>query len=890
MATSIALEHNPYIIGRPIHDKDDFFGRDELFRFISDNLNQQAQVILLHGQRRIGKSSVLSQIPHFVKLDAFVFVSLSLEGQANKALGDLLSELARDIVEQLEHHGALVKPLKTPAKSAFKNNAAAFSEEFLPKVYAALGGKNLVLLLDEFDVLEDHGADAAVDRFFPYLQSILKRNPRLYLVPVVGRRLDELPNLLNLFGRAPYQEVGLLQGKAAKDLIVKPAAGILQYEPEAIDAVLSLTAGHPYLTQVLCFAIFAHLREEERQDVTRADVEGCVDKAIELGQAGLTWFRDGLPIAERVVMTAMVQVAESKEVTLMGNMNPSKMIFAVSKVIFILLERHGVVLSEELRLAPERLYDWGYIKSINQQLKIGIKLVEYWLKKKCILENEIWELENLSQEAKKVYEEIQANDTKKKHLEQDLKTFITNRSKIDKLPMYDYESFKQMLQGFKIQSLDAVNLERVWNLSGMDRKDYVEGLFNRQIKDSIDSEKRLCHEILEINPNYFSILFRLAEIYMEEKLRGELTFSDLMPLYIRVYKIDAVKARDVSWQFLTKFGRRSILDGKFQQVSEIFENMLFIDQGNKYVRSLLELIRGEDIFDGKTFTFLRHLRQVFQFTVEEEKVIASHIKKLKLKKENIRVYEEELYSRLQNGYSHKSFSELISSMREFQILYDISHSDVELVHEKVQESIFVKKQSVMKQYQEEVNRLAIEGKLSSVARRILDRKANDLGIAQKEAHEIEERVLEPYRNMQEYEHAFIEACNEQYPLLPRTRNELRELQKVLKISPIKIKDIEAKAVAKLSYLQDLNLAASELQDMISQLSEPSVSDTYEEQTVIATKVMEELRSNPSLKERITSAFKAGSLAAIEQILNGNPIARITLAMLEASIEAPANKQ
>ncbi|NJN48892.1 MAG: hypothetical protein HC805_02685 [Alkalinema sp. RL_2_19] len=56
----IASRKNPYIIGRPVSESDRFFDRENLFRFLTDSL-PQAQVILLHGQRRIGKSSVLTQ-------------------------------------------------------------------------------------------------------------------------------------------------------------------------------------------------------------------------------------------------------------------------------------------------------------------------------------------------------------------------------------------------------------------------------------------------------------------------------------------------------------------------------------------------------------------------------------------------------------------------------------------------------------------------------------------------------------------------------------------------------------------------------------------------------------------------------------------------------------
>ncbi|MFN6538533.1 MAG: hypothetical protein RM021_019590, partial [Nostoc sp. EkiNYC01] len=79
--TSISKEwrRNPYIVGRPVQMPDEFFGRAMLLRSIADSLQQNAQFILLHGQRRIGKSSVLRNIPLFVSQDEFVFVPCDLE-------------------------------------------------------------------------------------------------------------------------------------------------------------------------------------------------------------------------------------------------------------------------------------------------------------------------------------------------------------------------------------------------------------------------------------------------------------------------------------------------------------------------------------------------------------------------------------------------------------------------------------------------------------------------------------------------------------------------------------------------------------------------------------------------------------------------------------------
>ena len=67
---------NPYIIGIPIRQKDKFYGRREIFYFIETQLRQNSKIILLQGQRRIGKTSVIEQISNFVYFTDFFFINI----------------------------------------------------------------------------------------------------------------------------------------------------------------------------------------------------------------------------------------------------------------------------------------------------------------------------------------------------------------------------------------------------------------------------------------------------------------------------------------------------------------------------------------------------------------------------------------------------------------------------------------------------------------------------------------------------------------------------------------------------------------------------------------------------------------------------------------------
>lgn len=401
----VASRRNPYIIGRPVNEPDRFFDREPLLEFIADSLSQKAPVILLHGQRRIGKSSVLAQIPHWLKAEPFTFIALSLEGKSHKCLPEVLHDLAKETLQSLD---CLNRVPIVPSIADLKENPGSFNR-FLENLSTCCDRPELVLLLDEFDTLGNYQPDAAAYHLFPFLAETLQQQRFLHIIPVVGRRLEDLPTLLNLFKSAPAQEISLLDRASATQLITEPAQGILTYAEDAITAIFDLCAGHPYFTQVICFAIFTQARQDDRWDVTAEDVYRVVDRAIELGEGGLAWFWDGLPIAERVLYSAAAEVAEKSSTGV--DANPT----IREGDPLALLEEWGVSLTDCLHKAQQNLIEWKFLKRIKKAdspetvsrgtYQIMIELVRRWLVRQHSIRDEIWELENLNPDLQSVYEE-----------------------------------------------------------------------------------------------------------------------------------------------------------------------------------------------------------------------------------------------------------------------------------------------------------------------------------------------------------------------------------------------------------------------------------------------------------------------------------------------------
>jgi hypothetical protein len=370
---NLVSPRNPYVIGRPIDDPKLLFGRQDLFYFLEHNLSQGIRVTLLNGQRRIGKSSIIRNIPTSVKLEDFVFVPFNLEDYSRENLSKILAELAQEIIEHLEIDATKINP---PNIEDLEKDPYIFHSQFLTKVLAQLDGKKIVFLLDEFEALIDNYSESLLEKFFNYLDFLIKEEEKLFLIMFAGRQSANMPNLLNYFNDASRNEIDFLNKDSATQLITQPAQGILEYEPEAIQAIIDLSAGHPYFIQVICFAIFVRARELDQWHINVQNIDKIVDKTIENAEAGLAWFWDGLTVPEKVVFSA---VAESQEI----RENPLK-----------LLNNYGIVKTEVLEKAVEDLIAYNFLYETGDRIKI--ELVRRWLLQRHPLRQEIKELENHS--------------------------------------------------------------------------------------------------------------------------------------------------------------------------------------------------------------------------------------------------------------------------------------------------------------------------------------------------------------------------------------------------------------------------------------------------------------------------------------------------------------
>ncbi|NEO43411.1 MAG: ABC transporter substrate-binding protein [Moorea sp. SIO4A3] len=584
---------NPYIIGNLIDDPNKFFGRDSLFRFIEDNLNNREKVILLHGQRRIGKSSVLEQIPHKLAKHQFLFVKFDLHSYVHKTLSCLLHDLAQDISEHLvDDFGLDPDHLTIPSEQELNTDQAIFSNQVLPKVYQILNGKKLVLLLDEFDVLSDENFSSAEQNFFPYLADLIKQQKQLFVIAVVGRNLDDLPTLLQVFGSPPYQEIGLLDEVSTKRLITKPAEGVLTYESQAIKAIYHLSAGHPYFTQVLCFTLFSEARENSKWRISESDVESIVNQAIENAQGGLAWLWDGLPIPERVVFSA---VAEAHKRAISQDQ-------PVPEHPLSFLKRYGVSQTNSLYQAAKRLKKYGFVD--HTECSVKVPLVRHWLVQYHPLQQEILPLNTLDQDQTDPIYQLATT----RYQQGQIQTGLLLYEEVLQVNPNHFNTLLALAEGY-LQAENftkAVELyRRVYPVKPVQSKEwFLRSLLNygdELIKQQAFKKAQKCfQEMLDIDPDHRLAQQKLEQIEALSKTPITVVYRTANPTSLDIVKLGTALAIIA----LVCLGAYQIPTSCKTNVQKVFriKCMATISRSiSRGERSLFPRINNNQKFDQKTF-------------------------------------------------------------------------------------------------------------------------------------------------------------------------------------------------------------------------------------------------------------------------------------------------
>lgn len=282
---------NPYIFGVPLTEQQEIFvGRTDIVARIEQLLlDRQRPPLLLYGQRRMGKTSLLQNLAHSLPS---TLVPLYVDGETISGVSDypdFLYNVAKEVSRSANRQNLTLPAL--PREAIAINPFTCFNE-WLDRVEQTLTGQGrqmALLALDEFEALNDVLNKEHFDEYdiLRLLRHLIQHRPYFKLLLAGSHTFEEFRDWAGYLINTQVVQVSYLEQEEARQLIEQPVKTFtLQYEAEATQRILELTRGHPYLIQLLCYELVTLKNKQApslRQLARLADVEAAGLTALNRG-------------------------------------------------------------------------------------------------------------------------------------------------------------------------------------------------------------------------------------------------------------------------------------------------------------------------------------------------------------------------------------------------------------------------------------------------------------------------------------------------------------------------------------------------------------------------------------------------------------------------------
>ncbi len=308
----IANPYNPYA---PTLDPARFFGRDEVFAFIRQQLitERRTRAIAIIGQRGIGKTSILLQMNSQLDsrtLVAYVDLSTVRFGEDGGLLVSM-ADAARDALETVGISTYRLPPAPDGSAADLEN---WFIETYLDVTLSALHGRRLLFMFDEtaalFNALDRGEMSATLPDF---LSDLLARDERLDMLFALDSADETRAEAFApLTDPMLHKRISYLDPDAAEALIRRPSAPFYKLADDAVQAILSLTDGFPYLLHVVNRLLFERSATRDHVGlITLSDVQAILPQAIADADLILRPVWETASLIERRTLAALTALTES---------------------------------------------------------------------------------------------------------------------------------------------------------------------------------------------------------------------------------------------------------------------------------------------------------------------------------------------------------------------------------------------------------------------------------------------------------------------------------------------------------------------------------------------------------------------------------------------------
>jgi hypothetical protein len=338
---------NPYYAGIPVRDPSMFFGRKSLHEFLKENLvcSGRNPSIILHGERKTGKTSILFQIENG-KLNLgedFIPVYVDMNKIIFKDNCEFLSILALLIHRAITSH-QIRMPLTHFKKE--ENPYLFFKDNFMRDVINSIGEKRIILLIDEYEIIGGRIIEGKLPKdLLSFLKSLIEQETKLDFVLAGSRKIDDLKyhdEWSYALNASVCRKISSLKKEDAVRLVKDPTAEKVWFTNRAVRKLLELSGCHPYILQLLCFNLIILLNENKSLAVDIREVEKVVQDIVEnpVPQMGYLWER--LPKNQQLLVSFLAEVIQKEN----GSISQERIIDEFKEKNFGLLEDINAILED----------------------------------------------------------------------------------------------------------------------------------------------------------------------------------------------------------------------------------------------------------------------------------------------------------------------------------------------------------------------------------------------------------------------------------------------------------------------------------------------------------------------------------------------------------------
>lgn len=285
------------------------YGRDEFINNrITAILNADSKQIIIYGQKRSGKSSVLHHLKRGLEeTDRTFCISFSL-GEIIRDLNEytfyykIIYGISRNLRLQ-KVRGESVPEFSCPTEEEFKakypsnpaNGFIELIEDFLIACSALENWKNrkLVVMIDEFTYLYTAIRNGSTsDTIMKQWKAITQNENAKFSVVLVGQ--DVVPSFKkedyakNAFGVIEDIRLTYLDIENAKRLIEEPILyrnNESRFIGRAVETIIDYTSRNPYYIQIFCARLVDYMNAKKIIRVTEADIKEVAETFIDGSQA-----------------------------------------------------------------------------------------------------------------------------------------------------------------------------------------------------------------------------------------------------------------------------------------------------------------------------------------------------------------------------------------------------------------------------------------------------------------------------------------------------------------------------------------------------------------------------------------------------------------------------